>query len=48
MCSVLRYVDDLALKEVARLLRTTEEAAKSLLSRGRRSLRNAYEETDDR
>ena len=45
---VLRYVDDLALKEVARLLRTTEKAAESLLSRGRRSLRSAYEETDDR
>lgn len=36
---VLRYVDDLSVSEVARLLGRTESAVESLLSRGRESLR---------
>ena len=44
---VLRYVDDLTVAEVAGLLGRSERATESLLSRGRRSLRRAYEEGDD-
>lgn len=44
---VLRYVDDLPVREVGSLLDRSERAAESLLSRGRRSLRRAYEEADD-
>lgn len=39
---VLRYVDDLPVREVARLLRRSEAAVESLLSRGRDALRRSY------
>jgi len=38
---VLRYVDDLPVREVARLLDRSEGAVESLLSRGREALRRA-------
>jgi RNA polymerase sigma-70 factor (ECF subfamily) len=41
---VLRYVDDLAVREVARLLGRTESATESLLSRGRETLRRVLSE----
>lgn len=41
---VLRYVDDLPVRDVARLLRHTEKATESLLSRGRTALRDALGE----
>jgi len=44
---VLRYVDDLPVKVVARLIGKSRRATESLLSRGRRSLREAFEETGD-
>ena len=44
---VLRYVDDLSVREVAHLLNKSVRATESLLSRGRRSLQRAYEELDD-
>lgn len=40
---ILRYVDDLPVREVARLLRRNEGAVESLLSRGRERLRREYE-----
>jgi RNA polymerase sigma-70 factor, ECF subfamily len=40
----LRYVDDLPVREVARLLGRSESAVESLLSRGRDSLRRQYAE----
>jgi RNA polymerase sigma-70 factor (ECF subfamily) len=43
---VLRYLDDLPVREVARLLRRSEKAVESLLSRGRDALRTTYEGTD--
>lgn len=44
---VLRYVDDLSVREVARLIDKSERATESLLSRGRKALREAYQEADD-
>lgn len=41
---ILRYVDDLPVREVARLLRRSEGATESLLSRGRQALRRQYGE----
>jgi len=43
---VLRYLDDLSVREVARLLERSEGAVESLLSRGRDALRGAL--GDDR
>lgn len=43
---VLRYLDDLPVREVARLLARSEGAVESLLSRGRDALRRTYEGTD--
>ena len=40
---ILRYVDDLPVREVARLLSRNEGAVESLLSRGRERLRREYE-----
>ena len=40
---ILRYVDDLPVREVARLLGRKEGAVESLLSRGRDRLRREYE-----
>jgi RNA polymerase sigma-70 factor (ECF subfamily) len=40
---VLHYLDDLPVREVARLLGRSEKAVESLLSRGRDSLRRTYE-----
>lgn len=40
---ILRYIDDLPVREVARLLRRSEGAVESLLSRGRERLRHEYE-----
>jgi RNA polymerase sigma-70 factor (ECF subfamily) len=40
---VLRYLDDLPVREVARLLGRSEKAVESLLSRGRDALRRTYE-----
>lgn len=42
---VLRYVDDLSVREVAAFLERSERATESLLSRGRRSLRQSLERT---
>jgi RNA polymerase sigma-70 factor (ECF subfamily) len=42
---ILRYVDDLPVREVARLLGRNEGAVESLLSRGRERLRREYEVT---
>lgn len=42
---VLRYLDDLSVREVARLLGRSEKAVESLLSRGRDALRHTYEGT---
>lgn len=44
---VLRYLDDLPVREVARLMERTEKSVESLLSRGRETLRQIYGETDD-
>lgn len=44
---VLRYVDDLPVREVGRLVDKSERATESLLSRGRKALRDAYEEAGD-
>lgn len=41
---VLRYLDDLPVREVARLLDRGEGAVESLLSRGREALRRVYTE----
>jgi RNA polymerase sigma-70 factor (ECF subfamily) len=41
---VLRYLDDLAVRDVARLLGRSEGAVESLLSRGRAALRRSYTE----
>lgn len=40
---VLHYLDDLPVREVARLLGRSEKAVESLLSRGRDALRRTYE-----
>lgn len=40
---VLRYLDDLPVREMARLLGRSEKAVESLLSRGRDALRRTYE-----
>lgn len=45
---ILRYVDDLPVREVARLLGRSEGAVESLLSRGRDALRRRYAEEEDR
>jgi RNA polymerase sigma-70 factor (ECF subfamily) len=39
---MLRYVDDLPVREVSRLMRRSEGAVESLLSRGRDALRRSY------
>lgn len=44
---ILRYVDDLPVREVAGLLGRSERATESLLRRGRDSLRSAFEEVGD-
>ena len=44
---VLRYVDDLPVAAVARLIGRSVRATESLLSRARRSLEAAFEEADD-
>jgi RNA polymerase sigma-70 factor (ECF subfamily) len=44
---VLRYFDDLPVREVARLLERSEASVESLLSRGRESLRRTYGELGD-
>lgn len=44
---ILRYVDDLPVRDVARLIARSERATESLLKRGRDSLRKAYEEVGD-
>lgn len=44
---ILRYVDDLAVAEVARLIGRSVRATESLLARARRSLQAAFEEADD-
>lgn len=43
---ILRYLDDLPVREVARLLGRSEKAVESLLSRGRATLRRTYEGTE--
>ncbi|MBV9253019.1 MAG: RNA polymerase sigma factor [Actinobacteria bacterium] len=43
----LRYVDDLPVREVARLLDRTEQATEQLLARARVAFRNAYEKGGD-
>jgi RNA polymerase sigma-70 factor (ECF subfamily) len=43
---VLRYLDDLPVRDVARLLGRSEKAVESLLSRGREALRRTYEGTE--
>lgn len=43
---VLHYLDDLPVREVARLLNRSEKAVESLLSRGRDTLRRTYEGTE--
>jgi len=43
---ILRYLDDLPVREVARLLDHSEKAVESLLSRGRDALRRTYEGTE--
>ncbi len=43
---VLRYLDDLSVREVARLIGKTEAATESLLTRGRDSFRRRYGEGD--
>jgi len=43
---VLRYVDDLSVREVARLLNRSESAIESLLSRGRETFRREYRSTE--
>lgn len=44
---VLRYVDDLPVVDVARLIGRTVRATESLLVRARRSLQTEFEEADD-
>ena len=44
---VLRYVDDLPVADVARLIGRSVRATESLLVRARRSLEAAFEEADD-
>jgi RNA polymerase sigma-70 factor (ECF subfamily) len=44
---MLRYVDDLSVAEVARLLGKSVRATESLLARARTALRAAYEEQCD-
>jgi RNA polymerase sigma-70 factor (ECF subfamily) len=44
---VLRYLDDLSVAEVARLLGKSVRATESLLVRARAALRAAYEEQCD-
>ena len=39
---VLRYQDDLSVREVGRLIGRSEKAVESLLSRGRAALRQTY------
>lgn len=43
---LLRYVDDLPVREVAGLMGRSEQATESLIRRGRSSLHQAYEEVD--
>lgn len=43
---ILRYVDDLPVREVAGQLGRSEKAVESLLSRGREALRRRYEGTE--
>lgn len=43
---LLRYVDDLTVREVARSLDQSESATESLIRRGRASLLDAYLEVD--
>lgn len=43
----LRYLDDLAVRDVAGLLGRTVRATESLLVRARRALRDAYDATED-
>jgi RNA polymerase sigma-70 factor, ECF subfamily len=43
---VLRYLDDLPVRDIARLLGRSEGAVESLLSRGRDALRRSYPEAD--
>ena len=43
---VLRYVDDLPVREVARLMGRSESSIESLLSRGRETLRREYRSTE--
>jgi len=43
----LRYVDDLPVREVARLLERTEQATEQLLARARAAFRSAYEKGGD-
>jgi RNA polymerase sigma-70 factor (ECF subfamily) len=42
MVLTLRYVDDLPVREVAALIRRTEQATEGLLVRARRAFRAAY------
>jgi RNA polymerase sigma-70 factor, ECF subfamily len=42
MALLFRYLDDLSVREVARLIGRSEKAAESLLARGRESFRQAY------
>ena len=44
---VLRYLDDLSVRDVARLMGRSEKAIESLLSRGREALRRSYGESGD-
>jgi DNA-directed RNA polymerase specialized sigma24 family protein len=43
---VLRYVDDLPVREVSRLMNRSEGAVESLLSRGRETLRGQLGDRD--
>ena len=43
---ILRYVDDLSVRDVARLMRRSEGAVESLLIRGRAAMRRATAEED--
>jgi RNA polymerase sigma-70 factor (ECF subfamily) len=43
----LRYIDDLSVREVARLLGRTEQATEALLARARAALKCAYEKGGD-
>jgi RNA polymerase sigma-70 factor (ECF subfamily) len=46
LAMTLRYLDDLHVREIAGLLRRSESATESLLSRARESFRRAYEGSD--